>query len=69
MREEVTAHRLSTMPSGSARFTVTFLYSFPSTVLKSSASAIDAASAAKIASVVCQYFMRRIVSLLLYTQQ
>src|SRR5437763_7177366 len=40
------------MPSGSTRLTVTFLYSFPSIVLKSSASAIDADRAAKIASVV-----------------
>jgi len=61
--------KVITIPSGSTRLTLTFLYSFPSIVLKSSASAIDAASAAKIASVVCQYFMRRIVSLLLYTQQ
>jgi hypothetical protein len=43
---------LTTMPSGSTRFTVTFLYSLPSIVLKSSASAIDADSAAKIASAV-----------------
>jgi hypothetical protein len=33
---------LSTMPSGSTRLTVAFIYSLPSIVLKSSASAIDA---------------------------
>jgi hypothetical protein len=52
---------LTTIPSGSTRFTVTFLYSFPSTVLKSSASAIDTDSAVKIASAVFQLIMRRIV--------
>jgi len=40
-----------TMPSGSTRLTEAFLYSFPVIVLKSSASVIDADSAAKIASV------------------
>jgi hypothetical protein len=39
------------MPSGSTRLTEAFLYSFPVIVLKSSASVIDADSAAKIASV------------------
>src|SRR5439155_218044 len=33
---------MSTMPSGSTRVTLTFLYSFPSIALKSSASATDA---------------------------
>src|SRR5947208_729697 len=47
------------MPSGSTRLTVTFLYSFPLIVLKSSASAIDADSAAKIASVVLFIVCRR----------
>src|SRR5207247_10698997 len=39
------------MPSGSTRLTEAFLYSFPLIVLKSSANAIDADSAAKIANV------------------
>jgi len=39
------------MPSGSTRLTDAFLYSFPLIVLKSSATAIDADSAANIASV------------------
>jgi hypothetical protein len=38
-------------------------------VLKSSASAIDTDSPAKIASVVCQYITLRILPLLLSTQQ
>jgi hypothetical protein len=38
-------------------------------VLKSSASAIDTDSTAKIASVVCQYVTLRILPLLLSTQQ
>src|SRR6266496_630341 len=42
---------MSTMPSGSTRLTVTFLYSFPSVVLKSSANAIDAKQTIKIAKV------------------
>src|SRR6266516_7942087 len=58
-----------TIPSGSTRFTLTFLYSFPLFVLRSSASAIDADSATKIASEICRYFTRRIVPLLLSTQQ
>jgi hypothetical protein len=45
------------------------LYTLPLTVLKSSASASDADSAAKIASVVCQRFTRRILPLLLSTRQ
>src|SRR6266496_3541216 len=44
------------MPSGSTRLTVTFLYSFPLIVLKSSASAIDADNPVKITSVACQCF-------------
>src|SRR5437667_12575725 len=32
---------VSTMPSGSTRLTVTFLYSFPASVLKSSATASE----------------------------
>jgi hypothetical protein len=40
---------------------------FPAVVLKSSASAMDADSV-KIASVVCQYFTRRILPLLLSTR-
>src|SRR5437899_1060163 len=49
------------MPSGSTRVTVASLYSFPSMVLKSSASASDADSAAKITRGICQYFMQRIL--------
>src|SRR5262249_41186005 len=43
---------LSTMPSGSTRLTVASLYSLPLTVLKSSASASDADSVARIAMIV-----------------
>ncbi|PYJ20107.1 MAG: hypothetical protein DME99_10855 [Verrucomicrobia bacterium] len=55
-------------PSGSTRLILACLYSLPSIVLKSSASAIDANNAAKIASVVWQWLMRRIVPLLLSTR-
>src|SRR5438552_16249770 len=57
------------MPSGSTRLTVAFLYSFPLIVLKSSASASDADSVAKTASVVFQCFMLRILPVLLCTRQ
>jgi len=40
------------------------LYSLPLTVLKSSASARDAASDAKAANAICPYFTRRILPLL-----
>jgi len=45
------------------RAIVASLYSLPLVVLKSSASAIDTDSAAKIASVVCQYVTLRILLL------
>jgi len=57
------------MPSGSSSLTVTFLYSFPSIVLKSSANVNDADSATKIASAVCQVFTHQIVPLLRSTPQ
>ena len=56
-------------PSGSTRVTVALLYSLPFTVLTSSASAIDAYSAAAIASMVFQYLTRRILPLVLSTRQ
>jgi hypothetical protein len=40
-----------TIPSGSTRLTVTFLYSLPSVVLKSSASAIDAKQTIKMTNI------------------
>ncbi|HEY3137711.1 MAG TPA: hypothetical protein VGL29_16910 [Blastocatellia bacterium] len=49
------------IPSGSTRLTVAFFYTFPLLVLMSSASAIDADNAAKIAN---QCFTRRLCSLL-----
>ena len=47
---------LSSIPSASTRLTVASLYTFPLTVLKSSASATDADSVAEIASIACQDF-------------
>src|SRR5437762_3488763 len=47
------------MPSGSTRLTFASLYSFPSTVLKSSASAIETESAATIANVALFILCRR----------
>jgi hypothetical protein len=44
------------MPSASTRLTEAFLYSFPVTVLKSSASARDAENATKITNVVAHFF-------------
>ena len=60
---------LITMPSASTRLTVTFLYSFPAIVLKSSASAIDAKHTIRIAKVVAPNFTRRILPLLRSTRQ
>jgi hypothetical protein len=45
------------MPSGSTRLTVASLYSFPLMVVKSSASASDEYTAAKISSTVSRCFM------------
>ena len=53
-----------TIPSASTRLTVTFLYSLPLTVLKSSAGASDAESDAKIANAICRCFTGRILLLL-----
>jgi len=57
------------MPSGSTRLTLAFLYSLPPIVLKSSARASDADSAAKIAAAVWQNFTRWILPVLLSTSQ
>src|SRR6266487_597872 len=57
------------MPSVSTRLIVAFLYSLPLVVLKSSASASDAESDAKIANAICQCFTRRILPLLLSAPQ
>jgi hypothetical protein len=50
-------HAPARLPSGSTRLTVAFLYSFPSIVLKSSASASDEYSAVKITSMVSRRFI------------
>src|SRR6266496_469385 len=50
---------LSTMPSGSTRLTVTFLYSFPSIALKSSATAMDAKHAIKKARIFILFSLRK----------
>ena len=55
----VPPEKVITIPSGSTRLTFASLYSFPSVVLKSSATTIDVISAAKIAIEICQYFTRR----------
>ena len=54
---------LITIPSPSTRMIVASLYSLPLVVLKSSASAIDTDSAAKIGSVVLKYVTLRILLL------
>src|SRR5436309_13493158 len=58
-----------TMPSVSTRLIVTFLYSLPLMVLRSSANARDADSIAIIAIIVFRQFTRRILPLLFSTQQ
>src|SRR5438093_10098035 len=47
------------MPSGSTRLTVTFLYSFPSIALKSSATVIDAKHAIKKATIFILFSLRK----------
>jgi hypothetical protein len=60
---------LSTIPSASTWLIVASLYILPLMVLKSSANASDADRSAKIASVLAQQFMRRILRLFLSTSQ
>src|SRR6266496_5566215 len=50
---------LSTIPSGSILLTVTFLYSFPSISLKSSATAIDAKHAIKKPRIFILFSLRK----------